>query len=100
MVRKKLKYYDDLKDMLDKYDKHIDFQYRSVINIWSVLETGERLRFVEYHKIFLNKLKEIKEEYYKAQKSLYSGIKQTERFSCRDECTCENRRMRITFKSL
>ena len=38
----------------------------------------------------MNKLKAIKEKYYKAQKSLYSGIQQTERFSCRDECTCKN----------
>ena len=70
MVCKKLKCYDDLKDMLDKYDKYIDFQYRAVINIWSLLEVREKLKFVRYYKDFFNKLKGIKEKYYKAQKFL------------------------------
>ena len=37
----------------------------------------------------MDKVKEIKEKYYKAQKSLYSSIQQIESFSCRDECTCK-----------
>ena len=35
MTCKKLKYYKGLEDILDKYDKYIDFQYIAVINIWS-----------------------------------------------------------------
>ena len=46
MVCKKLKCYDGLKDMLDKYDQYIDFQYRAVINIWSSLQVREKLKFV------------------------------------------------------
>ena len=76
--------------MLDKYDKYIDFQYRAVINIWSSLEVREKLKFVRYYKDFLNKLKGIKEKYYKDQKSLYSGIQQTETLPCKDECTCKS----------
>ena len=49
MVCKKLKCYDDLKDMLDKYDKYIDFKYRAVINIWHPLEIIERLQFIGYY---------------------------------------------------
>ena len=86
---KKLKYYNDLKDMLDKYDTYTDFQYIAVINLWYSLQLREKLKFLEYYKQFLNKLKEIKEKYYKAQKSLYSSIQQAERFYCRDECTCK-----------
>ena len=70
-------------------DKYYDFQYRAVNNIWSLLEFREKLKFTEYYKDFLKELKEVKEKYDKAQKSLYSGIQQTERLSCRDECTCK-----------
>ena len=44
---KKLKYYEGLEDLLDKYDKYIDFQYKAVINIWSSLGVIEKIRFVE-----------------------------------------------------
>ena len=37
----------------------------------------------------MDKVKEIKEKYSKAQKYLYSSIQQIESFSCRDECTCK-----------
>ena len=73
-MNKKLKHRDGLKDILDKYDKYIDFQYRAVINIWSSLGVKEKLKFVEHFKDFLTKLKEIKEKYYKAQKLLYNGM--------------------------
>ena len=45
MVCKKLKYYNDLKVMLDKYDQYIDFQYRAVFNIWSSVEDKEKNSF-------------------------------------------------------
>ena len=91
MVCKKLKYYNDLKDMLDKYDKYIDFQYTAVINIWFSLEVREKVGFIGYYKDFFNKLKEIKEKHYKARKSLYSSIQQSQKFSlsCINECKCK-----------
>ena len=58
----------------------IDFQYKAVINIWSSLGVRNKPNFVGYYKEFLKKLIEIKEEHYKAQKSLYNGIQETERF--------------------
>ena len=47
MVCEKFKYYDDLKNILDNYDKYIDFQYRAVNDIWSPLEFREKLKFFE-----------------------------------------------------
>ena len=60
-----------------------------MINIWSPLEFRERLKFFEDYKNFLDEVKEIKEKYYKAQKSLYSRMQQIELFSCRYQCTCK-----------
>ena len=88
MSCKKLKCYEGLVDVLDKYDKYIDFQYKAVINIWSSLGFIEKSEFVDYYKKFLKELKGIDEEYYKAQKSLYSCLKLTKRFPCINECTC------------
>ena len=78
MTCKKLKYYEGLENILDKYDKYIDFKYRAVINIWSSLEVREKLEYVGYYYSFLKELKEIKEKYYKVQKSLYRDIPQIE----------------------
>ena len=85
---KKLQCYEGLEDILDKYDKYIDFQYKAVIDIRSSLGAIEKIRFVEYYKKNLKEFKGIKKEYYKAQKSLNSGLELTDRFSCINECTC------------
>ena len=53
----------------------------------------------------MKEIKEIKEEYYKAQKSLYSGIQQTDFFFffffffCIDECTCKEVNILSTFNN-
>ena len=57
MKCKKLKYYYGLEDMLDKYDKYIDFQYKAVINIWSSSGVRKKLNFEGYYKDFLKKIK-------------------------------------------
>ena len=40
---KKLKYYEGLEDILNKYGKYIDFQYKAVLNIWSSVEIEDKL---------------------------------------------------------
>ena len=57
MVCEKLKYYDDLKDILDNYDKYIDFQYIAVNNIRSPLEFREKLKFFEEYKTIFGQSK-------------------------------------------
>ena len=87
MVCKKLKCYDDLKVMLHNYDQYIDFQYRDIFNMWSSLEIEEKFIFLpESYKKILNKLKEIREEFYKAQMSLYT--RPISISFCGNECTC------------
>ena len=55
MVCKKLKYYNDLKGMFDNYGQYIDFQYRVVSNIWSSVETEDKLLHASiYKKIFVH----------------------------------------------
>ena len=87
MVSKKLNYYNDLKVMLDNYGQYIDFQYRVVSNIWSSLEIEDKLFHASIYKTILYNLKEIREEYYKAQKSFYKSP--ISRSFCRNECTCK-----------
>ena len=88
MVCKKLKCYSDVKVILDNYGQYIDFQYRAVSNIWSSVEIEDKLLHAIIYKNFLENLKEIREEYYKAQKSFCNTP--PSRSFCEDECTCEN----------
>ena len=57
MTCKKLNLYDCLENILDKYDKCLDFQYRAVIYIWSSLEVGEKLNFLGYYNFFFERIK-------------------------------------------
>ena len=57
MTCKKLKCYDGLEDILDKYDKYIYFQYKAVINIWPSLGVIEKIRFLEYYKKEFERIK-------------------------------------------
>ena len=50
MECKKIKCYEGLEDILDKYDKYIDFQYKAVINIWFPLGAMEKISLVPYYK--------------------------------------------------
>ena len=76
--------------MLDNYGQYIDFQFRVVSNIWFSVELKDKLFSPQNYKDFLEKLKEIREEYYKAQKYFYKPS--PSRSFCKDECTCENLR--------
>ena len=52
MKCKKLKYYEGLEDILDKYYKYIDFQYKAVLNIWSSLGVRKNLILKGIIKVF------------------------------------------------
>ena len=50
MVCKKLKIYNNLRVILDNYERYIDFKYRAVSNIWSSVDIGDKLTYGEYYK--------------------------------------------------
>ena len=87
MVCKKLKFYNNLRVILDNYEQYIDFKYRIVSNIWSSVDIEDKLTYGEYYKKNLRELKKIRKEYYKAQKSFYKPP--ISRYFCKDECNCK-----------
>ena len=54
------------------------------------IKDRDKLFYAIIYNDFLDKLKEIREEYYEAQKSFYTTP--TSRAFCGDECTCKNLR--------
>ena len=88
MVCKKLKIYNNLRVILDSYERYIDFKYRAVSNIWSSVDIEDKLTYGEYYKDFLRKLKKIREEYYEAQMSFYKLP--ISRYFCKNECNCKD----------
>ena len=59
MVGKKLKIYNNLRVILDNYERYIDFKYRAVSNIWSSVDIEDKLTYGEYYKKFLCELKKL-----------------------------------------
>ena len=88
MVCKKLKIYNNLRVILDNYERYIDFKYRAVSNIWSSVDIEDKLTYGEYYEKFLCELKKIRKEYYKAQMSFYKSS--ISRYFCKDECNCKD----------
>ena len=57
MVCKKLKIYNNLRVILDNYERYIDFKYRAVSNIWPSVDIEDKLTYGEYYKydvIYIN----------------------------------------------
>ena len=50
MVCKKLKICNNLRVILDNYERYIDFKYRAVSNIWSSVDIEDKLTYGEYNK--------------------------------------------------
>ena len=57
MLYKKLKIYNNLRVILDNYERYIDFKYRAVSNIWSSVDIEDKLTYGEYYKKILRELK-------------------------------------------
>ena len=57
MVCKKLKIYNNLRVILDNYERYIDFKYRAVSNIWSSVDIEDKLTYGEYYKNFFVRIK-------------------------------------------